>query len=150
MNRGALCARAFAPKETACRARCATGRFVSLRCKFLQRATEASSPLINLRAPLHELDRLRLHALLERLRIGDALLGRIVAHILRDLHRAEVRAAHRTEMRDLRRILRQRFVVEFARLVRIEAEVELVLPAELEARLRERVVPHLRARMTLR
>jgi hypothetical protein len=35
------------------------------------------------------------------------------------------------------------------RLLRIEAEVELVFPAELEARLGERVVAHLRAGMAL-
>jgi hypothetical protein len=46
---------------------------------------------------------------------------------------------------DLGRFLGQGFVVEFARLVRIEAEVELVVPAELEARLGQRVVADLRA-----
>src|SRR6188768_33175 len=52
--------------------------------------------LIDLRALLHELDRLLLHALLH-----------ILAHVLRDLHRAEVRAAHRAEVRHLHRVLRQ-------------------------------------------
>ena len=47
-------------------------------------------------------------------------------------------------------MLRQRLVVEFARLVGIEAEVELVLPAEFEARLGKRVVTQLRARMPFR
>ena len=96
-------------------------------------------------ALLHELDRLRLHPLGERLGLGDALLRGVLAHVLRDLHRAEVRAAHRAEVRQLRAVLRQRLVVELARLVRIEAEVELVLPAELEARLRQRIVADLRA-----
>jgi hypothetical protein len=76
-------------------------------------------------------------------------LRRVVAHILRDFHRAEVRSAHRAEVRELGAVLRQRFVVEFARLVRIEAEIELVVPAELEARLRQRVVADLRAGMAL-
>jgi len=44
-------------------------------------------------------------------------------------------------------VLRQGFVVELARLVRIEAEVELVFPAELEARLGQRVVADLRPRV---
>ena len=35
-----------------------------------------------------------------------------------------------------------------ARGVRVEAEVELILPAELEARLGQRIVADLRARMT--
>jgi hypothetical protein len=48
-------------------------------------------------------------------------------------------------VRELRARLRQRLVVELARLVGIEPEVELVVPAELEARLRDRVVADLRA-----
>jgi len=39
-------------------------------------------------------------------------------------------------MRDLAGFPGQGFVVEFARLVRVEAEVELVFPAEFEARQR--------------
>ena len=42
---------------------------------------------------------------------------RVVAHVLRDLHRAEFRAAHRAEMRDLVRLLGQRLVVELLRTV---------------------------------
>jgi hypothetical protein len=57
----------------------------------------------------------------------------VVAHVLGDLHRAEVRAAHRAEVGDLGRVLRQGLVVELARPLRIQPEVELVLPAELEA-----------------
>jgi hypothetical protein len=52
-------------------------------------------------------------------------------------------------VRDLGRLLGQGLVVEFARLVRVEAEVELVVPAELEARLGQRVVADLRARVAL-
>jgi hypothetical protein len=36
-------------------------------------------------------------------------------------------------MRDLVRLLRQRLVVHGARAVRVEAKIELILPAELEA-----------------
>src|SRR5690242_13442388 len=43
---------------------------------------------------------------------GDAVRLRVVAHVLGDLHRTEVRAAHRAEMRALRRRRRQRLVVE--------------------------------------
>src|SRR4051812_18563573 len=107
------------------------------------RCANASLPLVNLSAFLHELYRLHFHAFLQRFVVGDALLRGELAYVLRDLHRAEVRAAHRAEMRDLRGIFRQRFVVEFARLVRVEAEVELVFPTEFEARLRERIVTHL-------
>ena len=60
-----------------------------------------------------------------------------------------MRAAHRAEMRDLGGFLGQRLVVEFARLVRVQAEIELVVPAEFETRLGQRVVADLRARMAL-
>src|SRR5437870_11121368 len=64
-----------------------------------------------------------------------------VAHLLRDLHRAEVRAAHRAEVRRLRPLGGQRGVVKLLRGLGVEGEVELVLPAKLEARLRHRAVP---------
>jgi hypothetical protein len=43
-------------------------------------------------------------------------------------------------VRDLRAVRRQRLVVKVLRRVRIERQVELILPAELEARLGQRVV----------
>ena len=55
--------------------------------------------------------------------------------------------AHRAEVRDLRGIVRQGLVVEEFGRVRIERQVELVLPAKLEAGLRERVVSDLCARV---
>src|SRR3546814_10229811 len=60
-----------------------------------------------------------------------------------------MRAAHRTEVGKLVRVLGQGFVVEFPGLFRVQAEVELVLPAELETRLAQRVVTHLCPRMAL-
>ena len=104
--------------------------------------------VINLGAFFLELDGLFFHALVERSLFIDTLRRGVVAHILGDFHRAEMRPAHRAEMRELGALLRQRLVVEFLRLVRIEAEIELVVPAKLEARLRQRVVANLRARMT--
>src|SRR5215831_18652793 len=74
--------------------------------------------------------------------------GGVVAHVLGDLHGAELRPAHGAEMRDLVRLLGQGLVVVLARGVGVEREVELVDPAELEARARERVVADLRRRMT--
>ena len=47
-------------------------------------------------------------------------------------------------MRHLGAVLRQGLVVEFLGGVGVEAEVELVRPAELEARLGQRVVAQLR------
>src|ERR1044072_4745928 len=60
-----------------------------------------------------------------------------------------MRPAHRAEMRELRSFLRQGLVVELLCLVRVEAEIELVLPAEFETRFRKCVVSDLRARMPL-
>jgi hypothetical protein len=37
----------------------------------------------------------------DRVLFGDALPRRELAHVLRDPHKAEVRAAHRAEMREL-------------------------------------------------
>jgi len=58
-----------------------------------------------------------------------------------------MRAAHAAEVRGFCAVGGKSFVVEFLRLVRIERQVELVVPAELEARLGECVVALLRARM---
>src|SRR5512135_1629621 len=99
---------------------------------------------VDLRALLHELDGFRFHAFREGVAFVQALLCRVVAHVLRDLHRAEVGAAHRAEVGELGAVLRQGLVVELAGLVGIESEVELVFPAELEARLGQRVVADLR------
>src|SRR5204863_2378259 len=60
-----------------------------------------------------------------------------------------MRPAHRAEMRELRSFLGQGLVVELLCLVRVEAEIELVLPAEFETRLRKCVVSDLRAGMPL-
>ena len=51
-----------------------------------------------------------------------------------------MRAAHGAEVRGLRAFLRQGLVVEFAGGLGIEREVELILPAELEARFADGVV----------
>src|SRR5579883_880811 len=77
-----------------------------------------------------------------------ALLG-IVADVLRDPHGAELRPAHRAEVRRLVRVLGQGLVVELLRGRRIERQVELVDPAELEARLGERIVAQPRRGMAL-
>ena len=44
-----------------------------------------------------------------------ALRGGVVAHILRDFHRAKLWPAHRTKMRDFGGFFRQGFVVKTAR-----------------------------------
>src|SRR4051812_5578956 len=107
---------------TASSARANTARCLLTRTSCSQ---ESASLRVDLRTLLHELDRLLLHSLLD-----------VIAHVLRDLHRAEMRPAHRAEVGHLGTVLRQRLVMEFFRRVGIEAQVELVLPAEFEARLR--------------
>jgi len=106
--------------------------------------------LIDLRALRTKLARLFLHAFCERLGvIADAVFLGVIAYVLGDFHRAEMRTAHRAEMRVFGGIFRQGFVVEFLRFFGIEAEVELILPAEFETCFRQRVVARLRTRMTL-
>ena len=61
-----------------------------------------------------------------------------------------MRPAHGAEVRELGALLRERLVMEILRGVRIEAQIELVLPAELEPRLGQRVVPVARAGDQLR
>src|SRR5665213_3788175 len=104
---------------------------------------------VQLAAPVAEGAGLLAQPGVERLVRRQTLRGRIVAHVLRDLHRAEVRSAHRAEVRALGRRGRQRLVVELARGVGIERQVELVFPTELEAGPTERVVALLRARVPL-
>ena len=79
-------------------------------------------------AVLDELDGLGLHTGFECFGLVDFLSRSVLAHVLRDLHRAEVRAAHRAEVSDLGRILGQGFVVERRGFVRIQTEVELFFP----------------------
>ncbi len=88
---------------------------------------------IDLSPLLHKLHRLHFHPLLQRFVFADALLRGEVAHVLGDLHGAEVGAAHGAEVGDLGGFLGQGFVVEALGFVGVEAEVELVGPAEFEA-----------------
>ena len=62
-----------------------------------------------------------------------AFLLRLGTNVVTDAHGAEFRPAHGTEMRDLVRFLRQGLVMEIPRRFRVEREVELIFPAELEA-----------------
>src|SRR3546814_12361034 len=64
---------------------------------------------------------------------GLVLLGRKLAYLLADLHRAEFGAAHAAEMGGLGAFGRQRLVVVLLGRVGVERQVELVAPAEFEA-----------------
>src|SRR5688572_22232428 len=87
----------------------------------------------------------RLHGFVRR----DPVRLGVVAHVLRDLHRAEMGTTHRAKVRALRGRRRERLVMELARGLRIERQVELIVPAELEPRTRQRVVARLGARVPL-
>jgi len=82
--------------------------------------------------------------------VAPAVLGHGSPQLVRDLHRAEFGPAHRAKVRGFRGLLRQGRVVVGASGHRIQGKVELVAPAELEARGRQGVVPDLRARVPLR
>ena len=96
-----------------------------------------------------ELGGLFAHTLLQDLVLGVAFFGGVFSDVLGDFHRAEVRAAHTAEVRGLRAVSREGFVVEFPRPFRVEAKVELILPAEFEPRLAQRVVAVLCAGVAL-
>src|SRR4029434_541363 len=95
---------------------------------------------VDLSSACLELFSLLAHPSFNRRLLIESLLRREIAHVLRDLHRAEMRAAHRAEMGLFRALLRQRLVVEFARGLGVEREAELRLHAEFEAGFRERAV----------
>src|SRR5439155_25930153 len=59
----------------------------------------------------------------------------------RDVHRAELRPAHRAELGALEVLRRQRFIVQLTRALRIERQPELLVPVERVPRARQRVVP---------
>ncbi len=73
-----------------------------------------------------------------RAHLGHAFFGLVgfhgVADVLADLHAAEFGAAHGAEVGGLVGLFREGLVVVFAGGFGVEAEVELVFPAELEPR----------------
>src|SRR5436305_11283569 len=77
------------------------------------------------------------------------LLHGFLAQLLREVHATEMWATHGAEVSCLGSFGREGLVMVCLRRLRIEREVELVLPAELEARFGERVVVQLRPRMSL-
>src|SRR5215203_659420 len=134
-------------------AQCAsTAQVTSMLSRRFMRSVFALRPggqlaLIELGAGGDELGGLLLHPFVERGVLVELVRRGVGPHLLRELRRAEGRAAHRAEARELGALLRERLVVVPARHLGVEGEVALILPAELEARLRERVVSNLRARV---
>src|SRR5262245_25405753 len=94
-------------------------------CKAPTTTPTTSGRAVDLAAGTLELGGLVAKALGQRHGLGGhALPGRVVADLLRDLHRAELRPAHRAEVRELGPVGRQRLVVELACGLGIEREVE--------------------------
>src|SRR6056297_127436 len=91
---------------------------------------------VDARVVLAEFDGLLFHSAVNRLvRIIEAAAARVVAYLLGNLHRTELGPAHGAEVRDLVRLLGQCLVVILAGALGVQAEVELIVPPELEARL---------------
>src|SRR6266498_4423037 len=102
-------------------------------CLYEPERRRVSDLFVDLGALPQKLFRLLAQPDLDRLLFGNLERGRVVADVLRDLHRAEVGAAHRAEVGKLRAFGGEGLVVELAGGLRVKREVELVLPAELEA-----------------
>src|SRR5690349_23917326 len=95
-----------------------------------------SLPPVDLATGIDKLLCFFLHANGQRSGFVDFFLRGVLAYVLSDLHRTEVRATHRTEVRQLGAFLRQGLVVIFTRDFGIQREVKLVFPTKLETRLR--------------
>ena len=87
-----------------------------------------------------ELGSLLLQNLLHRLLQGEPALAGVRLQLLGNLHAAETRAAHGTEVSQLSTLSRQGLVVVFPSPLGIEGKIELVHPAELKAGFGERIV----------
>lgn len=73
-------------------------------------------------------------------------LAFLLADVLSQLHGAEVRSAHGAEMGFLMTAVGQGDIVVSAGAVRVEGEIELVFPSELEACLGQGVITDLSTR----
>src|SRR5689334_15469717 len=84
---------------------------------------------VELAAGFAEAAGLFVHAGGEGVGFDQVVLGGVVADLLGDLHGTELRAAHAAEVGDLGALGGEGLVVERAGGLRVEGEVELVLPA---------------------
>src|SRR5260370_13519652 len=80
--------------------------------------------------------------------LPHALLPRFGAYLMRNAHGAEFRSAHGAEMSDFVPFLWHRLVMKGAGLVGVQLEIKLVLPPEIEARPRDRIVAIAGTRVT--
>ena len=103
---------------------------------------------INFRSAVLEFFSLPPQSVLDGAAFIKCVLFRVAPHVFRYLHATEVRAAHAAKVRGFGTFAGKGFVVEFARGLGIEREIELVFPAKFEARLTNSVVAVLRAGMS--
>src|SRR2546427_10626125 len=116
---------------------------------FLSSLTPNPQPLsVNFRSAALKLFGFFFHAGLKRSLLVQLFLHGVITYVLGDLHRTKMRTAHRTEMRYLCPFRWQGLIVKILRRLRVERQVELILPAKLETRLREGIITRLRTRMT--
>src|SRR5205809_3884231 len=92
--------------------------------------------LVDFSTSSHELFGFFFHSNLQRRLFVDLFLRGVFADVLRDLHGAEMWAAHGTEMRELGAFLWQGFIVIVPRNFGIERKIELIFPAEFKPRFR--------------
>jgi hypothetical protein len=100
---------------------------------------------INFSAAVLEFFSLLPQSVLDRAAFINCVLFRVAPHVFCYLHAAEVRAAHAAKVRGFGTFAGKGFIVEFARGLGIEREIELVFPAKFEACLTNGVVAVLRA-----
>ncbi len=117
---------------------------VDLATGLLEGLCHAGHAALNLG---HYLLLLAIHA--DQLDLHGLEFRRVIAHILSDLHGAELGPAHGAEVGHLAGLLRQGLVVVGASGVGVEGQIELILPAKLESSLGHGVVADLGARVTL-
>lgn len=117
---------------------------VDLAASLLESLSHAGHAALHLS---HHLLLLAIHA--DQLDLNGLQLCCVVTHVLSDLHGAELGPAHGAEVSHLAGLLRQGLVVVGTGGVGIQRQIELILPAELEACLGHGVVADLGTRMPL-
>src|SRR2546423_46945 len=85
--------------------------------------------------------------MLNRFALGQMLLRSVATNVFCDAHRAKVGAAHSAKIGTLRSFHGKGLIVKRTGGFGVEGEIELVFPAEFEARLTNSVVPVLGAGM---
>src|SRR6266487_4221469 len=105
---------------------------------------------VNLSSSFLKFFGLLLKTSLNRRGFVDSLFCGVSSNVFGYPHAAEMRATHTTKMSRFRAFGGKSFVMELAGGFRIECEIELIFPSELEASFADRVVAVLHAGMAFR